>query len=119
MGVQYEAPRTAVEEQLARIWAEVLEVERVGIHDNFFELGGHSLLIMQIIARVRDDFQVDMPVRTLFKTPTVAGLNEAIERVKTRNDELRKPTLASISRDAYRKKRSVFVAGDGNTGNAR
>jgi amino acid adenylation domain-containing protein len=119
METQYEPPRTPVEEQLARIWAEVLEVERVGIHDNFFELGGHSLLIMQIIARVRDDFQVDMPVRTLFKTPTVAGLNEAIERVKARNDELRKPTLTSISRDAYRKKRSVFATGDGNTGNAR
>jgi acyl carrier protein len=72
------APRTALEQVLAGIWASVLGVEQVGIHDNFFELGGHSLLVIQVIARLREAFQVDMPFRSLFATPTVAGLAQAL-----------------------------------------
>ena len=70
----YVAPRTPMEDQLAKIWGEVLGVERVGIHDDFFELGGHSLLAIQMISRVRYSFQIELPVRRLFETPTVAGL---------------------------------------------
>jgi acyl carrier protein len=72
------APRTALEQVLAGIWANVLGVERVGAHDNFFELGGHSLLVIQVIVRIRDAFQIDLPFRSLFTTPTVAGLGEAM-----------------------------------------
>jgi amino acid adenylation domain-containing protein len=68
------APRTPVEEELAQIWAGVLGVSRVGIHDSFFELGGHSLLATQLISRVRDAFNVELPLRNLFETPTIAGL---------------------------------------------
>ena len=69
----------AVEETLAGIWAEVLGVERIGIHDNFFELGGHSLLATQVISQVRRVFQVDLPLRRLFESPTVAGLAEHVQ----------------------------------------
>ena len=74
----YAAPRTPVEEVLAAMWAEVLGLERVGIHDDFFEAGGHSLLATQLISRVRDAFQVDLTVRALFEEPTVAGLAQSI-----------------------------------------
>ncbi len=77
----YVTPRTSVEEILVDIWAEVLGLKQVGIHDNFFELGGHSLLATQLTSRMRDTFQVDVPVRTLFETPTAAGMAEYIETV--------------------------------------
>ncbi|MGH7586663.1 MAG: amino acid adenylation domain-containing protein, partial [Gemmatimonadales bacterium] len=70
----YVAPSHPVEQALAGIWAQVLGVERVGIHDNFFELGGHSLLAMQIVSRIAETLQAEVPLRTLFETHTVAGL---------------------------------------------
>ena len=77
------APRTAVEEVIAAIWSNVLGVERVGLNDNFFELGGHSLLATQVIARVRTAFRVELPLRRIFETPTVAGMAAWIEAAST------------------------------------
>ncbi|HEX5760996.1 MAG TPA: amino acid adenylation domain-containing protein [Thermoanaerobaculia bacterium] len=68
------APRTPTEELLAGIWAEVLGVERIGLHEGFFDLGGHSLLAMRVVSRVRSAFDVDLPLRRLFERPTVAEL---------------------------------------------
>ncbi|HYV13035.1 MAG TPA: amino acid adenylation domain-containing protein [Pyrinomonadaceae bacterium] len=73
------APRTPVEEVVAGVWSTVLGVERVGLNDNFFELGGHSLLATQVIARVRTAFRVEVPLRRIFETPTVAGMAAWIE----------------------------------------
>lgn len=68
------AARTPIEESLTRIWREILELPRVGIKDNFFELGGHSLLATRVISRIRDEFNVDLPVRRMFETPTIEAL---------------------------------------------
>jgi amino acid adenylation domain-containing protein len=73
------APRTATEADLHRIWINVLGVEQIGVHDNFFELGGQSLLATQIVSRVSDVFQIELPLRQLFETPTVAGMAEVID----------------------------------------
>ena len=74
----YVAPRNEIEEQLAAISAELLALERVGVYDNFFELGGHSLLATQFISRVRETFDVELELRTLFESPTVAQIAEVI-----------------------------------------
>ncbi|MFB2976514.1 amino acid adenylation domain-containing protein [Microseira sp. BLCC-F43] len=72
------APRTPVEEILAGIWAKILGLEQVSIHDNFFDLGGHSLLATQVISRMRETFKVELPLRCLFESPTVAELAQQI-----------------------------------------
>ena len=78
LDVSYVAPVGPVEETLAKIWSEVLGVERVGAHDNFFDLGGHSLLATQVVSRVRQAFPMDVSLRAFFETPTVANLARAI-----------------------------------------
>jgi amino acid adenylation domain-containing protein/FkbM family methyltransferase len=72
------APRTPVEQKLANIWCEVLGLEQVGIEDNFFERGGHSLSIIQLASRLHSTFGVEVPIRLLFDTPTLAGMTAAI-----------------------------------------
>ncbi|MET0623231.1 MAG: amino acid adenylation domain-containing protein [Pyrinomonadaceae bacterium] len=79
-GNTFVAPRTALERVIADIWAEVLGLERVGVEDNFFDLGGHSLLATQVTTRLSEIFQVELPVRNTFETPTVAGLAQSMER---------------------------------------
>jgi acyl carrier protein len=75
---QYVAARTPVEAALVEIWEEVLKVERPGIHQNFFDLGGHSLLAMMVVSRLREVHQLELPLRAIFKTPTVAELAEQV-----------------------------------------
>jgi amino acid adenylation domain-containing protein len=77
----YTAPRTPTEAALAEIFAEVFRTPRVGIHDDFFALGGHSLLATQVVARVRRNLEVDLPLSALFEFPSIADLAARIEKM--------------------------------------
>jgi len=92
------APRTATERQIAAIWQEVLSVPQVGISDNFFELGGHSLLATQVITRLRDAFGVELPLRNLFESPTVAALAAIFDARRLGQAAVHAPALVPVPR---------------------
>ncbi|TNV64185.1 non-ribosomal peptide synthase/polyketide synthase, partial [Corallococcus exiguus] len=96
---EYVAPRNPTEEQLASLWADLLRVERVGVHDDFFALGGHSLLATQLLSRVRAALQVELPLRAVFKAPTLAALASALEEARGRSEGLQAPPLRPVSRE--------------------
>ncbi|MGH9630275.1 MAG: SDR family NAD(P)-dependent oxidoreductase, partial [Bryobacteraceae bacterium] len=77
---EFVPPQTATEQKMAQIWEHLLGISPVGSEDNFFELGGHSLLAIQVISRLRDTFQVEVPVQRLFELPTIMALSEFIDR---------------------------------------
>jgi acyl transferase domain-containing protein/acyl carrier protein len=79
LGTPYRAPQGELDEVIATHWRELFGLATVGIDDDFFDLGGHSLLATQLIARLRDSFAVDVPVRAIFEAPTIAALSETIE----------------------------------------
>ena len=74
----YVEPRSLVERELSQIWAQALSIDKVGIHDNFFDLGGHSLLATQIVSRTRSSLSIELPLRTLFESPTIEQIAAAI-----------------------------------------
>lgn len=92
------ASSTPTEEVLVKIWAEVLRLDQVGIYDNFLELGGDSLLASQVIARVIKTFQVEVPLRSLWGSPTVAEMAEIIVQgqVKAANQEAVQRMLSEL-----------------------
>jgi amino acid adenylation domain-containing protein len=102
------APSTLVQEQLAEIWREVLGLERVGIQDDFFDLGGHSLLATRVISRVRRTFGVEVSLRSLFESPTIAGLAAAVDAVKCGRDSA---TAAEQPLKADERERGTLRAG--------
>ena len=77
--ITFVAARNLEEEIVSKIWGEVLNIDPVGVHDNFFELGGDSLLVTQVISRLHQTFQLNIPVRTFFEVPTIAELVAVIE----------------------------------------
>jgi amino acid adenylation domain-containing protein len=96
----YVGPRTPIEEVMAGIWANALRVERVGIYDNFFTLGGHSLLATQVISRVRQVFNIELPLRTLFDEPTVYDLSRQVEAARRADLGLQAQPIRPVSREA-------------------
>jgi len=80
-GHEVVGPRTETEKALAAIWRELLVVEEIGINDDFFDLGGQSLVAIKALSRIRDTFELDLPLRNLFEHPTIAGLAEVIDKL--------------------------------------
>jgi amino acid adenylation domain-containing protein len=97
--VGYVAPRSRAEEIVARIWSEVLGVDRVGANDNFFELGGHSLLATQVMSKLRTAFAVELPLRALFEAPTVGGLSDRVETMVREGSGHPAPPIERITAD--------------------
>src|SRR5262249_31696935 len=94
-----EGPRTPVQEGMAAIWADVLGRPDVGIRERFADLGGHSLLAIQIIARAREAFQVELPLRAIFEAPTIAELCERVEEAMRAGDAPIAPAIVRAPRD--------------------
>lgn len=98
----YVPPGNSTEEKLAAIWAEVLKLDHVGINDNFFKLGGHSLLATQVIARANKVLQLEIPLRLLFESPTIAGLAKTIIGLGDKLAASEQPAILARSRDDYK-----------------
>jgi acyl-coenzyme A synthetase/AMP-(fatty) acid ligase/acyl carrier protein len=103
---EYIAPTTQIEHEIARIWQDVLKLEKAGIRDNFFDLGGHSLLLIQVQTRLQEVFDREIPVVELFKYPTIAALAEYLsERGKDHEEEA--STIQQIQDRANRQKEAM------------
>ncbi len=92
-------PRTPIEEVLLGIWSSVLRLEEIGVAEDFFELGGHSLLATQVMSRVREAFGMEVALRHLFESPTIAGLAQHIEQALKGKSGLQLPPIRPVSRN--------------------
>jgi acyl carrier protein len=99
VGAQYVSPQTTVEEILCGIWAEVLRVEKVGIHDNFFDLGGSSLSAFRVISRIRKAMDIEAPLLSLFETGTIS---EFAKRIEGSKKSILNRKITRVDRNAYR-----------------
>ena len=95
----YVPPSTSTQEILANLWAGILSIQKVGIYDNFFELGGHSLLATQVISRLREIFQLELPLSYVFEFPTVAQLSQVISAKIQTDSGIRVPTITPVARE--------------------
>ncbi|HVT17365.1 MAG TPA: amino acid adenylation domain-containing protein [Thermoanaerobaculia bacterium] len=102
LATTFAAPQGPVQEMLAHLWGELLGLERIGAGDSFFALGGHSILATQLLARLRETFHVDLPLRAVFEAPTVAGLAQRIEQAGRAARGIRVPAVERVaSREHY------------------
>ena len=103
-------PLTAIEKQLAEIWAEMLNIQPIGRHDNFFDLGGHSLLILQLLAQIQETFQIVLPLVSLFEHPTLSGLGQAITAQRQNGQTLAALTVMTVSElETYARQDAVIA----------
>ncbi len=83
----YVAARNDTEIKLVGIWEDLLKVDQIGIHDNFFNIGGHSLMAARLIARIRDEFVLDIPIKAVFEFESIAKMGEYIQLMKGPSDD--------------------------------
>src|SRR4030095_11429249 len=88
-----------IEELVAQIWREMLKLDKIGVHHNFFDLGGHSLLATRVVARLRNNFDIDLALRKLFELPTVAALAEHIDELLQNQSGTTAPRIVPVARD--------------------
>ena len=93
------APRNPTESVIERIWAEVLRLDRVGVEDNFFAIGGHSLLATQVISRISRAFNITVPLRCLFESPTIVAVAELVERMRREAHGATAPPITPAERN--------------------
>src|SRR5262249_49007442 len=96
---QFKKPSTPVEEVLLGIWSELLGSDHIGVDDDFFDAGGHSLLAMRLNSRLRDAFKVDLPLRAVFESPSVAGLARSVESLMGNGRRSLSPQIVRVARD--------------------
>ncbi|RUR73747.1 hypothetical protein PCC6912_55240 [Chlorogloeopsis fritschii PCC 6912] len=94
------APQTLTEIALANIWSDILGLSQVGIYDHFLDLGGHSLLATQVISRIRNDMQIELPLRCLFESPTIAELAKCVETLQQKPQNSHTSIIQPVGRDA-------------------
>jgi acyl transferase domain-containing protein/thioesterase domain-containing protein len=104
LGTEFLAPRTPVEETLAGFWRELLGVEQVGIDDDFFDLGGHSLMAVRLFRMIKGQWNVDLPISTLFEAPTIA---RCAERITPHIEPVEAPSSGSAERTPARSPREA------------
>jgi acyl carrier protein len=107
--VTYLAPQTEIERTIAAIWAEVLQVKRVGVHDNFFDLGGHSLLVAQVRNKLRDALGQDVPLVAFFESPTVQSLAHLLAQSGEQEESASQAIQERVSRqkEAFQKQKQL------------
>ncbi len=107
-------PRSPYEMTLLDIWREVLHLRNIGVHDNFFQLGGHSLMATQVVSRIRNIFDTELPLRTLFESPTIAGIAESLKTLRATSGSPAPSPLLRVDRNtllplSYSQERMWFL----------
>ena len=92
---EYVAPHLPIHHEICQIWVEILRIEKIGIRDNFFKLGGYSLLATQVISRIRNNYNMDIPLRALFEHPTIEDLSKIVESLH--QDQTALPALSIVA----------------------
>src|SRR5438477_172527 len=96
---EYSPPQTDTERRLAEIWSKVLDIEDIGVNDNFLALGGHSLMAIKVVARVRDSLGVEVPLRMVFESPTIAAFAAAIGELSSEPQARMAPPIVPVARE--------------------
>src|SRR3989339_591566 len=110
---KYKEPKTKTEKTVARIWQEVLDVEKIGLNDNFFNLGGHSLKAIQVLARINKEFNIDLGLKELFKYPILNELSKEVEKEANKENKTVSIVIPRAEKKKYYKlshaQRRMFV----------